>query len=208
MRVLRIFRRHSKHSHSKYSAIRVLLTSRLTKLNPHPKLQPPPPPPNPLKLHSQTNRNPNPQPNPAANPYPDPNPPPCPLIRLMKLNRLFALMEEQLKLNPSLVRLVKLFLIFVFLWHWVGWAATLTITTLTTLTTAILTMALRPYILTMKVGCLWLFISNFEREDGVIDTEEMGINRNIWVPPPPCIWSSSSAYYGSTYYGCTYYGCT
>ena len=75
------------------------------------------------------------------------------IFRLMKLNRLFALMEEQLKLNPSLVRLVKLFLIFVFLWHW--------------------------------VGCLWLFISNFEYEDGTIDTEETDERlRNIWVLPP------------------------
>ena len=35
-------------------------------------------------------------------------------------NRLFALLEEQLKLNPSLVRLLKMFFAFVFLWHWVG----------------------------------------------------------------------------------------
>ena len=34
--------------------------------------------------------------------------------------RLFALLEEQLKLNPSLVRLFKMFFVFVLLWHWVG----------------------------------------------------------------------------------------
>lgn len=34
--------------------------------------------------------------------------------------RLFALLEEQLKLNPSFVRLFKMFFAFVFLWHWVG----------------------------------------------------------------------------------------